>query len=1069
MDLNDSKYIAFISYKHDAFDSRIASKIHSLIERYHIPKDYREEYGSKRLGRVFRDEEELPVSPDLSAKIKEALDQSRFLIVICTPRTPGSEWAQREIAYFLKNHDREHILAVLAEGTPGESFPPALFQAGEHEGREPSEKIIEPLAANLTDDGRYNGRRVKRECMRIYAAILGCSYDALWQRERRYFYMRLVCLLSMILFVVLLFGAVLLYSYCEIRDRDEKIQAQNRIISQNNIEIRNKYNESLSNAAKYYSSECKRLLDIGDRISAMKLALEVYPDSEEDRYFFPEFYSIFAEGTGAYHNPYDSNFVSQRPEEISEFITEGDIAAYFPDKDGSRIAVKDRLNNIAVFDIEEKSCIFEMDYSEETKILPYGDNGVLIVTEGSIQSADMKTGKILWTKEGKYSAKNIIGGDTVIPEDLVVLDQDAAMPDVLYLKNGKVNFLYRNSGDEGAEYTLPESLKADKEYIRGDRIGSADGNKALFGYSGDEGAGVYILDLSDGEFKKSRPVSEAAEIIMMATDPDGNIIASLKAADDDKSKLYYASIDPVTGENNWIRKSDNTFDSHTSWEDEMKKICFETLQTDEGKTGCVLGVTGDGIDFIESVSGKYIGFMPVSMSSFDEITDVTIVHDGCIRISKRDGTYAYENDLEYFSGNDYGLHMTYSLGDHMGNLLCTELPPDDLGNARFYLAEGKELHIYQNHVGDKGEIVEIKTEEAKAFMDGLYLHDSFANDKVAILMNDRYELICISPDDNKEKWTVAPIENLDDYVHDSVKIIGDADEGRKLLLYDHVSHEFIVLDTGDGSFEKKADPAGSSGADTDDLIYVFDDDVFCIEKAGADIVIRQYDIEKMSVSNEITLENKKMVALNKNDNTMLMTDDKDQLLCVDCSTGNSGVIDGIEWKAEDSDVYGTSGSRIILTTQSDGKIYIINTEKREIESGFDPGIHNRTAACLYKDEAWVITDDDMLHCYDAESGKAVRGLKLDPMMRYSVGNINGRQDQMSVHEADDDRAMLQVRKGFFILDTVHWMADAYINSYCYSDHSHRFYGMAGLFTHEPYLYSYPIYSIDDLLEKAAQI
>lgn len=1064
MDLEECKYIAFISYKHDVFDSRIASRIHSSIERYRIPKDCRGKYGSKRLGRVFRDEEELPVSPDLSTKIKEALDQSRFLIVICTPRTPGSEWAQREITYFLKNHDREHIIAVLAEGTPEVSFPPALYQTGEKAGTDIYEKTIEPLAANLTDaKGRYTGRRFKRECMRIYAAILDCSYDSLWQRERRYFYMRLVCLLSMILFVVILFGAVLLYSYLEIRDRDERIQAQNRVISRNNIEIRNKYNESLTNAAKYYSKECRRLLDTGDRISAMELARDVFPEAEEDRYFFPEFYSIFAEGTGAYENPYDSNFVHQLPGETAKFIMEEDIDTYFPSKDGSCIAVKDRMDNIAIFDIGEKTCTFQMDNKDKTEILLYGDDGILVITEGSIQSVDMKRGEVLWTRTGNYSAGDVIG-EIIVPEDLVVLDSDSITPDVLCMKNRTVKYLYRKAGDDGAEFTMPE--RPVSEYIRGCRAGMDGGQKAVFGYSGKEGAGVYILDLSDGQFKKSRPVSGTAEAVMMATDPDGNIIVSLKPSDDERSRLYYASIDPETGDNNWIQRSDHAFEGYTSWEDEMKEICFETVDTDEGKIECILGVTGDGIDFIERGTGKDIGFIPVSTSFTDEITDVTVVRDGYIRICKRDGAYVFEKDLDYFNDEKYSLHMAYSLSGHTGDLLCTELPPDDLDNARFYLADGKELHVYENHVGDRGETVEVKTEEADAFLNCRYLHGSFANDNGIILMNDRYEILCISPEENKERWTAAPVENPDSYESDSVKIIGDTDDGKKLLMYDHMADVFIVLGIEDGSFERKAGTAENSGIDTDDLIYIFDDDLFCIKKDGAGIIIRQYDTEKMTVSNEITLDDKEMIALNKNDNTLLVTDDKDKVLCVDCSNGNSVVIDGIEWKDTDSVVYGTSGSEAIIMTQKDGEIYIINTENAEISSVFDPGISNRTAACLYKDEAWVITDDDMLHCYDAHSGAAVRELRLDPVT-YGTLNKNARLDQMNVYEAGDDRVILQVRKDFFILNTGHWAADAYIKSYCYSGYSRRFYGLAGLFTHEPYLYSFPLYSTDDLIEKAA--
>src|SRR5438128_2600189 len=111
------RYAAFISYRHAPTDRRWAMWLHRALETYRVPR---------RLGRCFRDEDELPASADLSREIDQALEQSRFLIVVCSPRTPGSEWVNREVERFREWGRHDRILALLVEGEPHESFPRAL-------------------------------------------------------------------------------------------------------------------------------------------------------------------------------------------------------------------------------------------------------------------------------------------------------------------------------------------------------------------------------------------------------------------------------------------------------------------------------------------------------------------------------------------------------------------------------------------------------------------------------------------------------------------------------------------------------------------------------------------------------------------------------------------------------------------------------------------------------------------------------------------------------------------------------------------------------------------------------
>ena len=98
----ERRYIAFISYRHLPLEKDIAKKLHRRIEHYVIPTGLRKN-GEKKLGYVFRDQEELPISGNLSENIQNALNRSEYLIVICSPETVKSAWVRREISFFLES------------------------------------------------------------------------------------------------------------------------------------------------------------------------------------------------------------------------------------------------------------------------------------------------------------------------------------------------------------------------------------------------------------------------------------------------------------------------------------------------------------------------------------------------------------------------------------------------------------------------------------------------------------------------------------------------------------------------------------------------------------------------------------------------------------------------------------------------------------------------------------------------------------------------------------------------------------------------------------------------------
>ena len=114
MNLEDTHYNAFISYRHTEPDMYVAKTLHKMLESFKTPKDILEDHPDlpKGIERVFRDQDELPIASNLSEQITAALEVADFLIVICTPRLPESKWCLSEITNFKRMHGKDHILAV---------------------------------------------------------------------------------------------------------------------------------------------------------------------------------------------------------------------------------------------------------------------------------------------------------------------------------------------------------------------------------------------------------------------------------------------------------------------------------------------------------------------------------------------------------------------------------------------------------------------------------------------------------------------------------------------------------------------------------------------------------------------------------------------------------------------------------------------------------------------------------------------------------------------------------------------------------------------------------------------
>jgi len=173
------RYKAFISYRHLPVDRRWAKWLFESVETYHTPHSLQKLGYPKQLGKLFRDEEEIPASASLSRQIEEALHGSEYLIVVCSPETPKSRWICEEIRLFRELGRGDRILALLIDGEPSDSFPAPLLML-------PDGTPCEPIAADVRSRGDLTIKEVKRSALlKIVAGLIDIKFDVLYQREER--------------------------------------------------------------------------------------------------------------------------------------------------------------------------------------------------------------------------------------------------------------------------------------------------------------------------------------------------------------------------------------------------------------------------------------------------------------------------------------------------------------------------------------------------------------------------------------------------------------------------------------------------------------------------------------------------------------------------------------------------------------------------------------------------------------------------------------------------------------------------------------------------------------------
>jgi tetratricopeptide (TPR) repeat protein len=230
-----SRYSAFISYSHS--EARIARWLHHALEGYRLPKGLAgspSPFGPvpRRLPPVFRDRDELPASGDLGRELRGALADSRFQIVLCSPRAAASKWVQEEVLAFKRVHGETRTLALIVGGEPyaggdEECFPAALRFRLDPAGRL-SDIPAEPIAADLRPG--KDGRRLA--LLKLVAGIAGVPLDALVRRDAARRQRRLLAVTAAALAVAVVTIGLAIYA-----EQQRRVAVSQRLLAERSLEF----------------------------------------------------------------------------------------------------------------------------------------------------------------------------------------------------------------------------------------------------------------------------------------------------------------------------------------------------------------------------------------------------------------------------------------------------------------------------------------------------------------------------------------------------------------------------------------------------------------------------------------------------------------------------------------------------------------------------------------------------------------------------------------------------------------------------------------------------------------
>lgn len=181
------KYFAFISFQ--SADAKEALWVQKAIESYRLPTAVSRSHSlPKKMPPCFCYLNDINLSEELMQELKLRMEQSQYLIVICSPRSAKSTFVNGGIDYFVNLGRRDRIIPLIVDGIPytndpeTECYPEALKR---HFPKSPDPmQDHQILGVNLNEEGAGSKRwKRQRAVLMVIARMLNLEFENLWNRE----------------------------------------------------------------------------------------------------------------------------------------------------------------------------------------------------------------------------------------------------------------------------------------------------------------------------------------------------------------------------------------------------------------------------------------------------------------------------------------------------------------------------------------------------------------------------------------------------------------------------------------------------------------------------------------------------------------------------------------------------------------------------------------------------------------------------------------------------------------------------------------------------------------------
>ena len=245
------EYYAFISYKRE--DKKEAKRLQHALEFYRLPNHLRQENPGlpEYVRPVFRDMTDLEVG-ELSAQIHTGLEQSHFLIVVCSPRAATSKWVNDEVEFFISLGKQDKIIPYIIEGVPHasnpseECYPPALLNLS---------KEKELLGANINEVGKDSAT------IRVVSRMFNIRFDTLYLRYQREQKKHRRQLIAIIILAFLFLSGIAGWIWHQ------------------NVLLKEREWKMMENQARSISEKAMELIAEGDVLRGIALVMSILPDN----------------------------------------------------------------------------------------------------------------------------------------------------------------------------------------------------------------------------------------------------------------------------------------------------------------------------------------------------------------------------------------------------------------------------------------------------------------------------------------------------------------------------------------------------------------------------------------------------------------------------------------------------------------------------------------------------------------------------------------------------------------------------------------------------------------------